>query len=173
MLSVLIRSALRDVHGWRYPAADRRTGVPWRPAGVPSQVPTGTGAIDCSTLTAFVVLAAVGERLAPADARQLYRDLQVWDGTRPYSPVEALTALGLATEGERRDDCAALSPWGWTLVQSWRGAEGHARLVEAVEGGWLVHESSRSRGGVVTSTIAEPWTPAAWGRSRTAWLTGS
>ena len=137
--------------------------VPDRPPGVPGSVPVGVG-IDCSTLTAWVLLSAYRDRLTLEQAQRLYRDLQIQDHTRPWSPVEGAIGADIgglgAVEGAR-------NPWGWTLAQSWRGlvdgrvvasSRGHARLI-APDG--AVWEASQRRARVdqpVSELVVSPGT---------------
>lgn len=114
--------------GWRY-GRTPRVEWPW-PRGVKGPALAGAPIdreIDCSTLTASLLMAAYPEARWTA---QQYADLQVFDARRPASPMDAVVAVGV---GEQVADFAAER---WHLVQGWRrlpghpkGASGHAIIV--------------------------------------------
>lgn len=147
-----IRAAAHDLMGLRY---GRSARFPRGAPGIPSSLVGNATAIDCSSLTAYCVLHAYAGRLA--DPGRLYRDLQVFDAARPWSPVEGVKREGIGVE----PPLYALG--AWYLVQRWRLTSplrgGHALLVcdHGIGGIEVLESVSRDYRGPAyrTSTWAE------------------
>lgn len=145
---------------WGYAA--RRPAVPDRMPGVPPDLPTEPHLTDCTTYAAWVLLAS---HPALRRVEGLWSELAVWDGARPWSGIEALSALGYAEAMPQRS--------GWYWAQSWSGlrggrvvpgASGHARLVEVTAGGLWVLEAraTRSADGAGPGVVKRRVGPDAW-----------
>lgn len=99
-------------------------------------------ATNCSTMTACL-LAAVYPHLSWS--REDYADLQIFDSSRPHSPMDAVIRRGI---GRQVPD---FIPGRWHLVQGWRSIEplrGHAFLVQALVHGPLLVLQASSKGSV-------------------------
>lgn len=143
--------------GWRYPSGarePRRVAYPW-PKGVRGPAVADVAAdraIDCSTLTASVVMRAYPE--APWD-QWSYQAMQVMDADEIDSPIEAVVRAGV---GERVD---ALTAEAWHLAQGWRSLaplSGHAVIVYDRGTGVLDVLESTSREG----RRGPRWRTATW-----------
>lgn len=151
-LGIRIRAIASDLLGMRY---GRHVGFPGQAPGLPaSRVSESPEQIDCSSLTAYILLRLYASW--PIDARRLYGDLQIMDGARPWSPIE----------GAVREQIADQVPQPvigcWHLVQLWRATTprlegGHACLVYQPPSGplWVLES-------IVRDGIGPGWRRATW-----------
>jgi hypothetical protein len=156
-LTQRIRQASSRLLGWRY-GTGPATRFPYlAPSIPPTLVTAGPSCIDCSSLTTWVLATVY-----PSHGwdQQSYEDMQIYDPTRPWSPVEAVERFGVGSR--------VVAPVGgaWHLTQGWRSldplAGGHARLAYAhpADPDSLVVLESTSRDGGRGPT----WTRTTWAK---------
>ena len=146
-LSVRMHCAMSDLVGWRYgTGADVRfpKARPMLPKHLVSQKQK---LIDCSSGTAYVLATAIPHGYWDEDR---YRELQIMEATKPWSPVDAVEKAGV---GSRIDKPI---PGMWALSQAWVDdttvdgdglSGGHARLVKFLtEDLMFVFESTTREG---------------------------
>lgn len=146
-LEVRIRLAVADLVGYRY---GRDVEYPAQRPGLPAQlVGIGTRRIDCSSATAYVLATAYP---GGAWTRGRYRELQIMDPSRLWSPLDAVELAGIGSR------VPGPVPGTWALCQAWGDArlddgdgveDGHSRLVQVgPDGDALLVFESTSRGGI-------------------------
>ena len=154
-LSARIHLVASEFLGWRYGRDIRYPRV--RPM-LPSRLVDPRGQqIDCSSLTTYVLVSVFphGEWSMPR-----YRELQIFDVRRPWSPLEAVEAagVGVAIDGPEKG--------AWALSQAWKDASiddgdglsgGHARIVYFRSEDDLLVLESTSRG-----RLGPRWTQASY-----------
>lgn len=112
--------------------------------GLPRHLIGWATAIDCSSLTAYMLLHAFQGQLD--DPSRLYKDLQVWSLAEPWSPITGALRERLGVEVPKP------RIGRWCLLQSWRMTDGkpksgHAMLVRReADGLWAWHSSPYTAG---------------------------
>ncbi len=152
-LRARLQLAASDVLGWSY-GTGSATRLPARRKGLPSRLVVSEGAaapskrIDCSTLTSYLLATAFPHG---AWTPEVYADLQIFDGERPWSPIEAVEKAGVGSRVLRlREGMICLSQ-AWVDASTRDGdsvSGGHARIVEVLPRDEFRVWESTSRGGV-------------------------
>lgn len=157
-----IEAAWREHAGWTYTL--RRPQVPERLPGIPEEVqiaPRGKpGVTNCSTWGVFALLRAHPD--AHLAYPGFYMDVQVFDGRRPFSPVDAVDRAQIGVPVASLDAV----PFGrWGISETWSRLDasghvvagvsfGHLRVWRRTEQGLRVLEASGKRGRMVESSQA-------------------
>lgn len=133
-----LRAAFADCDPLQYGAS--RYPV-WAP-GLPQSLCGHATHLDCSSLTAYMLLHAYRNRLD--DPHQLYRELQIFEGQPDWSPIGGVVREHIG----RRVPVPV--PGRWCLLQRWRFGSGgkrlsgHAMLVrQETDGLWVWHSTPR------------------------------
>ena len=120
------------------PLLSMRYGGPRSPYDTPPQSFKRGTTINCSSMT-WAILSTVYPNAGWT--AQDYRDFQIFDAARQWSPIEAV---------ERRrvgDQVESPHPGAWHLVQGWRNSgSGHAFLIQCLSVDRIGVLQSTSRG---------------------------
>lgn len=163
-LEARVRLLLSELTGWEHPqVAGGRSRVPRDPTLIGHVIPEGAidsraFRIDCSTMTAFLVLGAFLDAAWDEDS---YGDLVIFNDRipdRPYSPIEAIERAGVGSRvrsvvgvADSMRLAGRESPV-ILLGQFWRSKwEGHAMLVAVHSDATLhlVESTTRGDGGPI------------------------
>ncbi len=146
-----IRIVASELLGWRYGSP----GYPRRLASITQtdSLVDSRRRIDCSSLTAFVLTNAFPFAGWVFDD---YRDLQIYDASRPFSPIDAVTRRGIGQAAE------APIAGRWHLCQTWIKLDplggGHARLFRAIDSDRMeILESTNLENGIGPRWALSTW----------------
>lgn len=131
MIDPIQRAALRELGGRSYGRS-------------------GDSTTDCSRFVGAVLLDVFG-----GVVREHWADLMIMDGSRPWSDVDAIEAMGIGCVGE-------LVPGRWHVVQGWRRLtrQGHVPEGGGINGHvWLWYEPATPEVGNAEIVQATPTKP--------------
>ena len=155
-----------EISSWKYAYSDYEVMFPyyrdWLPGSrILDRDPTKYSSdhrTNCSSMTAYVLFTVYPNKEGFGGSRwtaQDYKDLQIMDAKRPWSPIEC---VGSKPFGKVVDDPVPLE---WHLSQKWKSLSplksGHARIVRCLDDGdtlLVLEATNRNDLGVTASKIS-------------------
>lgn len=151
-------TAFSEMAAWGYAYSDADVRFPaYRPCLPSSKClsdnPTScvsSHKTNCSSMTSYLLFTVYPDQWTSQD----YKDLQIMDAARPWSPIECVASKSFGEE------VVQPVPLEWHLSQKWKSLDplsgGHARLVRCLDDGntlFVLEATNRNNLGVTTSVI--------------------
>lgn len=152
--------AFAECSSWLYASTDGAVRFPRYRDHLPSSRcltdnPTAcqsTHKTNCSSLTSYLLFTVYPNDWTAQD----YKDLQIMDAARPWSPIDCVAAKPFGEQVSKP------VPGHWHLCQKWKSLSplsgGHARLVRCLDDGdTLLAIEATNRGGLGVTTSVLTW----------------